>query len=62
MSAKRDRERAFRKKYMPTKPPYLGIMLRPEDCHALANGVVTATVQVLAADAIKTFWPGEGPR
>jgi hypothetical protein len=62
MSAKRDRERAFRKKHMPAKPPYLGIMIREADAHALANGIVTATVQVMAADAIKTFWPAEGSR
>lgn len=47
---------------MPTRQPFIGIMVRPEDAHALANGIVTATIQVMAADAIKAFWPEEGPR
>lgn len=49
--------KAFRRKHLPKKPPFLGVMLREEDAHALANGVVTATVQVMAAEAIEVFWP-----
>lgn len=59
---KTDRMKAFREKHRPDRPPYLGVMLREEDAHALANGLVTATVQVMAAEAIKVFWPEEGPR
>lgn len=62
MKKKADRQRAFRVKHQPKRPPFLGVMLREEDARALANGVVTATIQVMAAHAIKTFWPEEGPR
>ncbi len=57
MKTKTPTQTDFRQKHKPARPPYLGVMLREEDCHALANGVVTATVQVMAFEALQTFWP-----
>mgnify|MGYP001560076004 CR=1 FL=1 len=51
-----ERQRQFREAHKPECPPYIGVWLRGGDLANLAAGQVTATVQMLARDALQEFY------
>lgn len=50
------KQRAFREKHKPEKPPFVGVWLREGDAHCLAAGIITDSLRQLAVEAIEEFW------